>query len=45
MVGTEVFNETAIAFYKKQGFVETAEMEEDVEGTGVKLMILERNFP
>lgn len=42
MVKTEVFNDKAIAFYRKLGFVETTEIEEDVEGTPVRLMVLEK---
>jgi len=42
VVKTEVSNERAISFYKKQGFVEIAKTTEDVEGTKVNLMVLER---
>lgn len=45
VVKTEIFNKTAIAFYKKLGFVETKETTEDVEGTEVRLMVLQRNLP
>jgi ribosomal protein S18 acetylase RimI-like enzyme len=45
MVKTEVINDRAIAFYKKLGFVETARTTEDVEGTEVRLLVLERNLP
>ena len=44
-VKTEVFNGKAIAFYKRLGFVETTEIEEDVEGTKVRLVVLERSLP
>lgn len=45
VVKTEIFNKTAIAFYRKLGFVETEETTEDVEGTEVRLMVLQRNLP
>jgi GNAT superfamily N-acetyltransferase len=45
LVKTEASNQTAIAFYKKVGFVETAETVEDVEGTKVRLKVLERKIP
>ena len=45
VVRTEVINDRAISFYEKLGFFETAKITEKVEGTEVKLMILERNLP
>lgn len=36
---------TAISFYKKLGFVEVAATEEDVDGTKVRLTVLERGLP
>jgi ribosomal protein S18 acetylase RimI-like enzyme len=44
MVKTEVINDRAVAFYKKLGFVEAKETEEDVEGTVIRLMVLERTL-
>lgn len=44
-VKTEVVNDRAIAFYKKLGFFETARTTEDVEGTEVRLVVLEKNLP
>jgi len=44
VVKTELFNEMAIAFYKKLGFVESKETIEHIEGTEVKLMVLERSL-
>ncbi|MGD0477650.1 MAG: GNAT family N-acetyltransferase [Nitrososphaerales archaeon] len=45
VVKTEVINDRAVAFYKKLGFFEAAKITEDVEGTEVRLMILERSLP
>jgi GNAT superfamily N-acetyltransferase len=45
VVKTEVFNKTAISFYKKMGFFETREEVERVEGTDVRLTVLEANLP
>lgn len=45
VVKTEVINDRAIAFYKKLGFIETARVAEDVEGTEVRLLVLERSLP
>jgi len=44
VVETELFNEIAIAFYKKLGFVRSTEKIEHVEGTEAKLMVLERSL-
>jgi ribosomal protein S18 acetylase RimI-like enzyme len=44
VVKTEAFNDKAIAFYRKLGFVGTTEIEEDVEGTPVRLMVLEKSI-
>lgn len=45
VVKTEVINDRAVAFYKKLGFFETARTTEDVEGTEVRLLVLERGLP
>ena len=45
VVKTEVINDRAIAFYKKLDFFETARVTEDVEGTEVRLLVLERGLP
>jgi ribosomal protein S18 acetylase RimI-like enzyme len=43
VVKTEVINDRAAAFYKKLGFFET-KTTEDVEGTEVRLIVLERSL-
>jgi len=45
VVRTEVLNKTAIAFYRKLGFVKAKETVEDVEGTKVRLVVLQRSLP
>lgn len=42
VVKTEVANERAIGLYKKMGFAEVGETRENVEGTAVDIVILER---
>lgn len=44
VVKTEVVNGRAINFYKKMGFTEVGKTWEDVEGTAVNIMILERSI-
>jgi ribosomal protein S18 acetylase RimI-like enzyme len=44
-VRTEVVNDRAIQFYKKLGFFEIAKTTEEVEGTRVRLTVLERKLP
>jgi ribosomal protein S18 acetylase RimI-like enzyme len=43
-VKTEALNLQAIAFYKIQGFHEKGRVKENVEGTEVDLMVLEKNL-
>jgi ribosomal protein S18 acetylase RimI-like enzyme len=42
VVKTEIANERAIGFYKKVGFAEVGKARENVEGTTVETLILER---
>ena len=42
VVKTETFNERAIGFYKKMGFVDVGTANENVEGTHVEVVILEK---
>jgi len=42
MVKTEFLNRRAINFYKKMGFVEVGKTTENVEGTGVDVVVLEK---
>jgi len=44
-VKTEAFNRRAIAFYKKLGFVQSGETEDNLGGTLVKLMVLQKSLP
>ena len=44
MVKTEVFNERAIVFYKKLGFLETERTTEVVNGQQVSLLTLEKSI-
>jgi ribosomal protein S18 acetylase RimI-like enzyme len=44
VVKTEVFNQRAIGFYKKNGFVETRKTTEKVGGARVPLQVLEKRL-
>jgi N-acetylglutamate synthase-like GNAT family acetyltransferase len=42
VVKTEVFNQRAIGFYTKMGFAEVGKTSENVEGTSVDVVVLEK---
>ena len=44
-VKTEAFNLQAIAFYKSHGFQNAGRVKENIEGTVVDLLVLERKLP
>jgi len=45
VVKTETFNERAIGFYKKLGFIERGTKVETIDGTNVSLVVLEAILP